>query len=80
MVNPGKFKIGGRDGDGTGCEAGVIAAGTEGSHSLTVDITGALSNVVCFTVSKGPSASSCLVPQIRWLRLRRGAVGTATFR
>jgi photosystem II stability/assembly factor-like uncharacterized protein len=39
------------DGDGNSSEAGVFAAGTEGSHFLRVDINARLSNVVSFVVS-----------------------------
>jgi hypothetical protein len=43
------------DGDGNWSDAGVFAAGTEGSHFLRVEINGTLSNVVSFVVSKcGP--------------------------
>jgi len=39
------------DGDGNWSEAGGFAAGTEGRHFLSVDIDGALSNIVSFVVS-----------------------------
>jgi hypothetical protein len=43
------------DDDGNWSEAGVFAAGTEGSHSLRVAINGTLSNAVSFAVSNcGP--------------------------
>jgi photosystem II stability/assembly factor-like uncharacterized protein len=40
------------DADGAWNEPGVFAPGTEGAHSLRVDVAGVLSNVVSFTVSE----------------------------